>query len=140
MRIEFVHIIQLLAANIALPRVTLAMTTFMQEIESLIWKFDTTKQALKHSFATMTAWYSGQQKFGFRCTRRCDCTVWGCCYCSQWTPWSVCSIIRACKIKQDIELIIYFVRKNPMNFIDNEMKNRTCEWRLTHQMMWLSIL
>lgn len=47
MRVELVQIAALLPANIALPRVTLAVTTFVEEIQRLIRKRDATVGALK---------------------------------------------------------------------------------------------
>lgn len=61
MGIEFVDIVQLFTAYIALPWIALTMATLMQKIECLIGKFDATKQTLQHPFATMTARYSSQQ-------------------------------------------------------------------------------
>lgn len=47
MRVELVQIAALLPANIALPRVTLAVTTFVEEVQRLIWKRDATVGALE---------------------------------------------------------------------------------------------
>lgn len=47
MRVELVQIAALLPADIALPRITLAVTTFVEEVQRLIWKRDTTVGALK---------------------------------------------------------------------------------------------
>lgn len=47
MRVELVQITALLPANIALPRVTLAVTTFVEEVQRLIWKRDATVGALE---------------------------------------------------------------------------------------------
>lgn len=47
MRVELVQIAALLPANIALPRVTLAVTTFVKEVQRLIWKRDATVGALE---------------------------------------------------------------------------------------------
>lgn len=47
MRVELVQIAALLPANIALPWVTLAVTTFMEEVQRLIRKRDATVGALE---------------------------------------------------------------------------------------------
>jgi len=47
MRIELVQIAALLPANIALPRVTFAVTTFVEEVQRLIRKRNATMSALK---------------------------------------------------------------------------------------------
>lgn len=47
MRVELIQIAALLPANIALPRVTFAVTTFMKKVQRLIWKCDATMGALK---------------------------------------------------------------------------------------------
>lgn len=47
MRVELVQIAALLPANIALPWVTLAVTTFVEEVQRLIWKRDATVGALE---------------------------------------------------------------------------------------------
>lgn len=47
MRVELVQIAALLPANIALPRVTLAVTTFVEEVQRLIRKRDATVGALE---------------------------------------------------------------------------------------------
>lgn len=47
MRIELVQIAALLPANIALPRVTLAVTTFMEEVQRLIRKRNATVSTLE---------------------------------------------------------------------------------------------
>lgn len=47
MRVELVQIAALLPANIALPRVTLAVTTFMEKVQRLIRKRDATMSALE---------------------------------------------------------------------------------------------
>lgn len=47
MRVELVQITALLPANIALPRVTLAVTTFVEEVQRLIWKRDATVGTLE---------------------------------------------------------------------------------------------
>lgn len=47
MRVKLVQIAALLPANIALPRVTLAVTTFMKEVQRLIRKRDATVSALE---------------------------------------------------------------------------------------------
>lgn len=50
-RIEFVHVVHLFAADIALPRVALAVTALVQEVEGLVGKLDAAEQALQISFA-----------------------------------------------------------------------------------------
>lgn len=47
MRVELVQITALLPANIALPRVTFAVTTFVEEVQRLIRKRDATVGTLK---------------------------------------------------------------------------------------------
>lgn len=47
MRVELVQIAALLSANIALPRVTLAVTTFVEEVQRLIRKRNATVSALE---------------------------------------------------------------------------------------------
>lgn len=47
MRIELVQIAALLPANIALPRITLAVTTFVKEVQRLIRKRDATVGTLE---------------------------------------------------------------------------------------------
>lgn len=47
MRVELVQIAALLPANIALPRVTLAVTTFVEEVQRLIWKRNATVGTLE---------------------------------------------------------------------------------------------
>lgn len=51
MRVELVQITALLPANIALPRVTLAVTTFVEEVQRLIRKRDATVGALEAACA-----------------------------------------------------------------------------------------
>lgn len=72
MRIEFVHIAQLLTANITFPRITLAVTALVQKVERLIGKFDAAEQTLKHTSTCRTA----QRHFRIG-PRRCDGAV-GC--------------------------------------------------------------
>lgn len=51
MRVELVQIAALLPANIALPRVTLAVTTFVEEVQRLIRKRDSTVSTLEATCA-----------------------------------------------------------------------------------------
>jgi len=51
MRVELVQITALLPANIALPRVTLAVTTFVEKVQRLIRKRNATVGALKAACA-----------------------------------------------------------------------------------------
>jgi len=59
MRVELVQITALLPANIALPRVTLAMTTFVEEVQRLIRKRNATVGALKAACARIRSGRSG---------------------------------------------------------------------------------
>lgn len=68
MRIEFVHIIQLFPANVAFPGITFTVATLVQEIQSLIGKFDATEQACEYLFAIYTT------RIAFR-TCRCNRTI-----------------------------------------------------------------
>lgn len=52
MRVELVKITTLLPANIALPRIALAVTALVKKVQRLIWKRDATVGALE----TARAW------------------------------------------------------------------------------------
>lgn len=60
MRVELVQIAALLPANIALPWVTLAVTTFVEEVQRLIWKRDATVGALEAARARIWPRRSGR--------------------------------------------------------------------------------
>lgn len=51
MRVELVHVVHLFAADVALPRVALAVAALVQEVEGLVRKLDAAEQALQISFA-----------------------------------------------------------------------------------------
>lgn len=51
-RIELVHIVTLLSADVALPRVAFAVTAFVEEVQRLIGEFNAAEQALKAPFAS----------------------------------------------------------------------------------------
>lgn len=55
MRIEFVHIVALFAADVALPRIALGMAALVQKVQCLIGEFDAAEKALQHAFAAMMA-------------------------------------------------------------------------------------
>lgn len=59
MRVELVQIAALLPANIALPRVTLAVTTFVKEVQRLIRKRDATVSALEAARTRIRSGRSG---------------------------------------------------------------------------------
>lgn len=48
-RVELVDVVHLFAANVALPRIALAVTALVQEVESLVGELDATEQALQIS-------------------------------------------------------------------------------------------
>lgn len=50
-RIELVHVVQLLAAYVALPRVALAVTALVQEVQGLVGELDAAEEALQVSFS-----------------------------------------------------------------------------------------
>lgn len=60
MRVELVQIAALLPANIALPRVTLAVTTFVKEVQRLIRKRDSTVSTLEPTCARIRPRRSGR--------------------------------------------------------------------------------
>lgn len=70
MRIELVHIAQLLTANVALPRIALAVAALVQEVQRLIGELNAAEQTLQHA----TPCGAAQRHFGVR-TRRCDRSV-----------------------------------------------------------------
>lgn len=51
MRVELVHVVHLLAADIALPRIALAVTALVQEVERLVGELDPAEQTLEVSLA-----------------------------------------------------------------------------------------
>jgi hypothetical protein len=66
MRIEFVDILHLFAANVALPWIGFAVAALVQEVERLIRKFDAAKQTLQMSLL------AAQYQLGFVACRRDD--------------------------------------------------------------------
>lgn len=79
MRVELVQIAALLPANIALPRVTLAVTTFMEEVQRLIWKRDATVGALKAARARIWPgrgrWFAPRVWIGINATAATVVTI-----------------------------------------------------------------
>lgn len=51
MRVELVHIVHLFAANVALPRIALAVTALVQEVERLVRELDAAEQTLQVSLS-----------------------------------------------------------------------------------------
>lgn len=51
MRVEFVHVVHLFAADIALPRIALAVTTLVQEVERLVRELDAAEETLQVSLS-----------------------------------------------------------------------------------------
>lgn len=47
MRVELVHVVHLLPADIALPRIALAVTSLVQEVQRLVGELNTAEQALQ---------------------------------------------------------------------------------------------
>lgn len=72
MRVELVQIAALLPANIALPRVTLAVTTFVEEVQRLIRKRDATVGALEAARARIRSgrggWFASRMWIGIDAT------------------------------------------------------------------------
>lgn len=72
MRVELVQIAALLPANIALPRITLAVTTFMEEVQRLIRKRDATVGALETACARIRpgrgGWFASRMWIGINAT------------------------------------------------------------------------
>lgn len=50
MRVEFVHIVALFTANVALPRIAVTVTALVQEVERLVGKVDATIQTQQALF------------------------------------------------------------------------------------------
>lgn len=47
MRVELVHVVHLLATDVTLPRVALAVAALVQEVERLVRELDTAEQTLQ---------------------------------------------------------------------------------------------
>lgn len=79
MRVELVQIAALLPANIALPRITLAVTTFMEEVQRLIWKRDATVGALEAARARIWPgrgrWFAPRVWIGINATAATVVTI-----------------------------------------------------------------
>lgn len=71
MGVEFVHIAHLLAADVALPRIALAVATLVEEVQRLVGELDAAEQALQ---VPLRLGSPGQEHVGFRSRGR-DGTV-----------------------------------------------------------------
>lgn len=63
MGVEFVDIAHLLAADVALPRIALAVATLVEEVQRLVGELDAAEQALQ---VPLRLGSPGQEHVGFR--------------------------------------------------------------------------